>query len=167
LGDEDEIDSLEVRWPSGLVQELRDVPVDQLLTVYEPAHCLGERSRKRSCRHVDFEERPEPPRRRRVPRWVRAQLDKDLICEHEVEALRIRRRVCGELARECLREAGLRPTRRLLRRGWRQLPPERLACVLPYTSTVGCEETPRAELLDLCDCFDLPEEEDVGGSTPG
>lgn len=157
LGSAEEIESLEVRWPSGLVQELRDVRADQLLTIEEPAHCLGHRRGKRGCRHVHFEERPDPPRRRRVPRWVREQLDKELICESEVEALRIRRRVCGELARECLREAGLRPTRRMLRRGWRDVPPERLACMLPYTSTLGCEETPRADLLDLCDCFDLPE----------
>ena len=112
---------------------------------------------------VDFEERPDPPRRARVPRWVREQLEKDFICEREVEALRITRRVCGELARECLRGAGVPVTRKMLRRGWRHLPPERLECVLPYTSTVGCEETPRAELLDVCDCFDLPEEEELPG----
>ena len=160
LGAETEIDSLEVRWPSGLVQELRDVRPDQLLTIEEPAQCLGGRRGKRECRRVDFEERPDPPRRPRVPRWVREQLEKDFICEREVEALRITRRVCGELARECLRGAGVPVTRRMLRRGWRHLPPERLECVLPYTSTVGCEETPRAELLDVCDCFDLPEEEE-------
>ena len=160
LGAETEIDSLEVRWPSGLVQELRDLRADQLLTIEEPAHCLGGRRGKRECRRVDFEERPDPPRRARVPRWVREQLEKDFICEREVEALRITRRVCGELARECLRGAEVPVTRRMLRRGWRQLPPERLECVLPYTSTLGCEETPRAELLDVCDCFDLPEEEE-------
>jgi len=159
LGDQEEVDSLEIRWPSGLIQELRDVRADQLITIEEPAHCLGHRRGKRNCRHVDFEERPDPPRRRRVPHWVREQLDKEFICEREVEALRIRRKTCGELARVCLREAGLRPTRWMLRWGWRRLPAERLECALPLTSTVGCEATPRAELLDLCDCFDLPEEE--------
>ena len=159
LGDEDEIDSLTVRWPSGLVQELRDVRADQLLTIEEPVHCLGKRRGKRDCRRVDFEERPDPPRRRHVPRWVRERLDKEFICEREVEDLRIRRRVCGELARECLREAGLKPTRRMLRRGWQKLPKERLECMLPFTSTLGCEDTPRADLLDVCDCFDLPKDE--------
>jgi enediyne biosynthesis protein E4 len=31
------IDTLEIRWPSGTVQVVRDVKVDQLLTVREPA----------------------------------------------------------------------------------------------------------------------------------
>jgi enediyne biosynthesis protein E4 len=30
------LDSVEVRWPSGAVQVLRDVPADQVLTVREP-----------------------------------------------------------------------------------------------------------------------------------
>jgi hypothetical protein len=36
LGREAAIQALEIRWPSGAVQRLRDVPVDRLLTVEEP-----------------------------------------------------------------------------------------------------------------------------------
>ena len=35
LGDRTRIDQVEILWPSGKVQHLRDVAVDQLLTVYE------------------------------------------------------------------------------------------------------------------------------------
>ena len=35
LGDRTRIDQIEILWPSGKVQHLRDVAVDQLLTVYE------------------------------------------------------------------------------------------------------------------------------------
>jgi hypothetical protein len=31
------LDTVEVRWPSGAVQVLRDVPADQVLTVREPS----------------------------------------------------------------------------------------------------------------------------------
>jgi hypothetical protein len=37
LGTSERIARLEVRWPSGTVQVLRDVPADQLLEVLEPA----------------------------------------------------------------------------------------------------------------------------------
>ena len=36
LGVAERIDLLQVRWPSGKVQELRDIPADQVLTVVEP-----------------------------------------------------------------------------------------------------------------------------------
>ena len=36
LGAETSARSIEVRWPSGLVQRLSDVPADQVLTVTEP-----------------------------------------------------------------------------------------------------------------------------------
>jgi hypothetical protein len=36
LGRETAIRALEIRWPSGAVQRLTDVPVDRLLTVEEP-----------------------------------------------------------------------------------------------------------------------------------
>jgi enediyne biosynthesis protein E4 len=36
LGSEDKIASIEIRWPSGMVQQLRDVKVDQILRVDEP-----------------------------------------------------------------------------------------------------------------------------------
>jgi hypothetical protein len=35
LGDRTLVDELEIRWPSGKVQLLQDVPVDQILTVYK------------------------------------------------------------------------------------------------------------------------------------
>ena len=39
IGERDAVDSLTVRWPSGVVQEMRDVPANQLVTLYEdPAH---------------------------------------------------------------------------------------------------------------------------------
>ena len=37
LGDASIIDTLRIEWPSGIVQELHDVPVKQPLTVTEPA----------------------------------------------------------------------------------------------------------------------------------
>jgi len=36
LGEERAIQSIEIRWPSGILQRLTDVPVDQILTVTEP-----------------------------------------------------------------------------------------------------------------------------------
>ena len=36
LGQRDRVDRVEVRWPSGIVQILEDVPVDQLLRISEP-----------------------------------------------------------------------------------------------------------------------------------
>ena len=42
LGDRTRIDQVEIRWPSGKVQHLRDVAVDQLLTVYESDAGLAE-----------------------------------------------------------------------------------------------------------------------------
>ncbi len=36
LGDASGADVIRIEWPSGLVQELRDVPVNQILTVIEP-----------------------------------------------------------------------------------------------------------------------------------
>ena len=38
LGKASRIESLEVRWPSGAVQDLRDVPIDSYLTVREPSN---------------------------------------------------------------------------------------------------------------------------------
>jgi enediyne biosynthesis protein E4 len=35
LGDHTKIDSLEITWPSGMVQKLNDVPVDQIIAVKE------------------------------------------------------------------------------------------------------------------------------------
>ena len=35
LGDRDRIDEVEIRWPSGAVQRLRDIAADQILTVRE------------------------------------------------------------------------------------------------------------------------------------
>jgi hypothetical protein len=37
LGTEKAIESLEIRWPSGIVQTLKKVKADQILTVTEPA----------------------------------------------------------------------------------------------------------------------------------
>ena len=37
LGTHTQVDSLEIRWPSGIVQTLVDVAAGQLLTVEEPA----------------------------------------------------------------------------------------------------------------------------------
>lgn len=37
LGDATIIDTLRVEWPSGIVQELHNVPVKQKLTIVEPA----------------------------------------------------------------------------------------------------------------------------------
>lgn len=45
LGGEKEIRSIEVRWPSGIVQRLDDVAVDQILTVTEPEGDAGIRGR--------------------------------------------------------------------------------------------------------------------------
>lgn len=36
LGDATQVDTLRIEWPSGIVQELRDVPVNRILTVIEP-----------------------------------------------------------------------------------------------------------------------------------
>jgi len=36
LGKDDKIASIEIRWPSGTVQQLTDVKVDQILRVEEP-----------------------------------------------------------------------------------------------------------------------------------
>ena len=36
LGAEQEIRSIEIRWPSGILQRLTDVEIDQVLTVTEP-----------------------------------------------------------------------------------------------------------------------------------
>ena len=37
LGQEDKISSIEIRWPSGIRQELKNVAADQLLKIDEPA----------------------------------------------------------------------------------------------------------------------------------
>jgi hypothetical protein len=37
LGQNTSADLIEIRWPSGLVQELKNVPADQLLKIKEPA----------------------------------------------------------------------------------------------------------------------------------
>jgi hypothetical protein len=37
LGSEKEIKSLEIRWPSGIVQKLKNVRANQILTIKEPA----------------------------------------------------------------------------------------------------------------------------------
>jgi hypothetical protein len=37
LGPEKAIWSLEIRWPSGIIQRLKNVRADQILTVREPA----------------------------------------------------------------------------------------------------------------------------------
>lgn len=37
LGGDKEVKDIEIRWPSGIVQHLRDVAVDQIVTVKEPA----------------------------------------------------------------------------------------------------------------------------------
>lgn len=36
LGADDKIASIEIKWPSGVVQELKDVKSDQILKVEEP-----------------------------------------------------------------------------------------------------------------------------------
>ena len=36
LGKSTQADAVEIRWPSGIVQTLSDVPADQMLTVTEP-----------------------------------------------------------------------------------------------------------------------------------
>jgi hypothetical protein len=36
LGNADNIERVEIRWPDGLVQELDDVPVDRRTTITEP-----------------------------------------------------------------------------------------------------------------------------------
>ena len=36
LGQSDKVDEIEVRWPSGVVQTLTDVPADQVLSITEP-----------------------------------------------------------------------------------------------------------------------------------
>lgn len=36
LGDADHVERLRIEWPSGVVQELRDIPANQLLTILEP-----------------------------------------------------------------------------------------------------------------------------------
>ncbi|MCP5112655.1 MAG: CRTAC1 family protein, partial [bacterium] len=41
LGGEQKIDSVEIRWPSGTVQELKDVKADQVLEVEEPSPDAG------------------------------------------------------------------------------------------------------------------------------
>jgi enediyne biosynthesis protein E4 len=37
LGSDSKADSIEIRWPSGIVQTLKDVPADRILKVTEPA----------------------------------------------------------------------------------------------------------------------------------
>ena len=37
LGDNETIDEIVITWPSGRVQKLRDLPVDQLITITEPS----------------------------------------------------------------------------------------------------------------------------------
>ena len=37
LGQEDKISSIEIRWPSGIRQELKNVAADQFLKIDEPA----------------------------------------------------------------------------------------------------------------------------------
>jgi hypothetical protein len=37
LGGDDKVRKIEIRWPSGITQELTDVPADQFLVVHEPA----------------------------------------------------------------------------------------------------------------------------------
>jgi len=37
LGAESGVKSIEIRWPSGIIQELKDVKADQFLKVDEPA----------------------------------------------------------------------------------------------------------------------------------
>jgi hypothetical protein len=48
LGDATVADQIEVRWPSGTVQSLRDTPADQILTLREPAPPAGARRDTRS-----------------------------------------------------------------------------------------------------------------------
>jgi hypothetical protein len=40
VGKDRRIKSLEIRWPSGIVQELKDVETNQVLTVKEPAQAV-------------------------------------------------------------------------------------------------------------------------------
>jgi hypothetical protein len=40
LGDATKVDTLRIEWPSGIVQELRDVPANQILTVTEPPRLI-------------------------------------------------------------------------------------------------------------------------------
>jgi hypothetical protein len=40
LGDAAKVDVLRIEWPSGIVQELRDVPANQMLTVTEPPRLI-------------------------------------------------------------------------------------------------------------------------------
>jgi hypothetical protein len=38
LGPDSRADLIEIHWPSGIVQTLRDTPADQVLKVVEPEH---------------------------------------------------------------------------------------------------------------------------------
>jgi hypothetical protein len=40
LGDAATVDTLRIEWPSGIVQELKDVDANQILTVTEPARLI-------------------------------------------------------------------------------------------------------------------------------
>ena len=63
LGERTQVDVLEVRWPSGIVDRLSSVPADQTLTIVEGS---GEseggdrRSRSSETRYALFQNRPNP-----------------------------------------------------------------------------------------------------------
>jgi hypothetical protein len=46
LGSASQADTVELRWPSGLVQTLRNVKADQVLAVTEPARGSGQAARQ-------------------------------------------------------------------------------------------------------------------------
>jgi hypothetical protein len=66
LGDASSIDEVRVRWPSGIVQVLRDAPVDQRLVISEPSECV-----------VDSEEIAACPVTRKFPRERRSANSSD------------------------------------------------------------------------------------------
>jgi len=37
LGDHPKVDEIEIRWPSGIVQNIKNVEVNRILTITEPA----------------------------------------------------------------------------------------------------------------------------------
>jgi hypothetical protein len=66
LGTATSVDEVRVRWPSGVVQILRDAPADQVLVISEPAECIA-----------DSEEIAECPAPRKLPRGRRSDNSSD------------------------------------------------------------------------------------------
>ena len=70
LGEATSVDEVRVRWPSGIVQILRDAPADQVLFVSEPTEC-----------DATSEEIAECPTPRQFPRGRRSPNSSDkLVC---------------------------------------------------------------------------------------